>query len=280
MSKNPNSIEISEAELLAMTRDLNEIHQDQSMPAMTEAMAYMNESIKEEAASAEGLKDRLVGRRTFLLGAGAVAAGGVALAACGGGTTTPSSSTTSTGPAESNTALATDLKVTALAVSLENLAVAAYGDAIAAVEKGTYGKSIPPAVPVFATTAMDQHLQHANAWNSMLVGAGKAKVTGLPTIAGGIVTKFQGLKTLTQVLELALMLENVAAQTYQVGSTVVTSMQGIALAASIQPVEMQHAAILYFVLGKYPGIQTASGTVQSFNPVSSALPVSDYTGPL
>lgn len=280
MSKKPDIIQISEAELASMTRDLDQIHKDQSLPAMTESLAFMNESIHEEAAAAEGLKDRRLGRRTFLLSAGAVAVGGVALAACGG--TTGPSATTTTGPPESSSALKTDLAVTALAVSLENLAVAAYGDAIAAVEKGTYGppSSIPPAVPVFATTAMSQHQAHANAWNGILTGAGKAKVTGVPTFAGTIVADFKKLTTIVEVLGLALMLENVAAQTYQVGSTVVTSVPGIQLAASIQPVEMQHAAILYFVLGKYPGIQDSSGTVLSFNPTSSAASVGDYTGPL
>jgi hypothetical protein len=34
---------------------------------------------------------------------------------------------------------------------------------------------------------------------------------------------------------------------------------------------MQHAAILYFVLGQYPGVQTASGAPLAFNPTSTAV---------
>ena len=36
------------------------------------------------------------------------------------------------------------------------------------------------------------------------------------------------------------------------GTSVIKSAAGIKTAASIQPVEFQHAAILSFVLGKYP----------------------------
>jgi hypothetical protein len=48
------------------------------------------------------------------------------------------------------------------------------------------------------------------------------------------------------------------------------STKAIQNSASIMPVEMQHAAILYFVLGKYPGIQDASGNPLAFNPTTMA----------
>ncbi|MGH9131726.1 MAG: ferritin-like domain-containing protein [Acidimicrobiales bacterium] len=280
MSNKPEMIHASDAELMAMTRDLDQINQDVAVPAMAAAFASMDESIHEENATAEGLKGRRLGRRTFLIGAGAVA-GGVALAACGTNGTTPSTTTT-TAQSETASQLSTDLKVTALATSLENLVVAAYGDAITAATAGKYGK-VPAAVPVFATTAKTQHAQHAAAWNNFLVKNGKAKVTGVPTALANQVTSAFTTATnkgdLIAVLKLALSLENVAAQTYQVGTTVVTNVGGIQLAASIQPVEMQHAAILYFVLGMYPGIQTSSGPV-AFNPTDMAASLSAYTGPL
>lgn len=278
-------IAISEAELRDMTRDLDEIDRDQARPAMAEAVAWMTESVHEEAAAEEGLRSRLLGRRTFLLGAGAVA-GGIALAACGSRTSSTSTTTTTApagAPVETASQLATDLKVTALATSLEILAVTAYTDAINAVGAGKYGpvSAIPKAVPVFASTARSQHAAHRSAWNAVLVAAGKPKVTQPTTaLVGPVTTQFKAITNLGGVLKLALALENVAAQTYQVGSTVVTSPQGIALAASIQPVEMQHAAILYFVLGMYPGIQSSGGTVLAFNPVANAAKLSDYTGPL
>ena len=42
------------------------------------------------------------------------------------------------------------------------------------------------------------------------------------------------------------------------------------MAASIQPVELQHAAILNFVLGQYP-------VPNAFSPTSNARPLTDYT---
>jgi Ferritin-like domain len=69
--------------------------------------------------------------------------------------------------------------------------------------------------------------------------------------------------------ELALMVENIAGETYQNGLSVIKSAAGIKTAASIQPVEFQHAAILSFVLGKYP-------VPSAFTGVTSARPPSDY----
>jgi hypothetical protein len=52
--------------------------------------------------------------------------------------------------------------------------------------------------------------------------------------------------------KLALELENGAAATYLAAIGAVKSPAGIKTAATIQPVEMQHAAILQFLLGQYP----------------------------
>jgi ferritin-like protein len=54
------------------------------------------------------------------------------------------------------------------------------------------------------------------------------------------------------VATVALGLENAAAQTYVFATANVSDPGGIATAASIAPVEAMHAAILSFVLGKYP----------------------------
>jgi hypothetical protein len=50
-----------------------------------------------------------------------------------------------------------------------------------------------------------------------------------------------------------------------------------ATSASIQPVEMTHAAILYFVLGKYPGALSSGGTSVVFNPLTLKRPKSDIS---
>lgn len=54
------------------------------------------------------------------------------------------------------------------------------------------------------------------------------------------------------VAKLALGLENTAAQTYTFAAANVSDAGGIMTAATIQPVETMHAAILSFVLGEYP----------------------------
>jgi Ferritin-like domain len=52
--------------------------------------------------------------------------------------------------------------------------------------------------------------------------------------------------------KLALALEDAAAATYLGALTLVSSKGGLQTTASIQPVEMQHAAILNLLLGQYP----------------------------
>jgi hypothetical protein len=263
-----NELGISEAELTVMTRDLEQIHHDLSLPALQASVEEWQEANSEEDAAES---KRHTSRRTFLLGAGAAAVGGLALAACGSSsaapkTTTPkgTSSAAKTGPAS----LTGDLKVAALAASLENLGIFAYNAGIKAATAGKLG-SVPPAVVTFAQTAMSQHAQHAAAWNSVLVAAGKPKVTETdPALTPTVTQTFAQVKDVTGLAELALSIENIAAQTYQAGISELSSAKAVAAAASIHPVEMQHAAILSFVLGKYP-------VPNAFNPTSMARPTSD-----
>lgn len=60
------------------------------------------------------------------------------------------------------------------------------------------------------------------------------------------------MKDIPGLAKLALTLENSAAATYLSGITLLSSKDAIKIAATIQPVEMQHAAFLNFVLGQYP----------------------------
>jgi hypothetical protein len=166
--------------------------------------------------------------------------------------------------------LSGDLAVVALAASLENLAVYAYNAGISAATAGKLG-TVPPAVVSFATTAKAQHTDHAAAWNSILTAAGKRPVTVTePTLTPVVQQKFAQVSDVTGLAQLALLLENTAAQTYQAEASKLHSTRAVATAATIQPVEMQHAAILYFALGQYPGAQDASGAPLAFNPTSLA----------
>jgi hypothetical protein len=236
-----NEIQISEAELAAMTADLDEMHHETFLRARTS-------------------------RRGFLFGTGALAAGAVVLAACGNDDKNSSSATTTGGGK-----LTGDLQIAAMAASLENLAVGTYDAGIKAAQAGKLG-TVPPAVVTFATTAMAQHKDHAAAWNAVLTKNGQRAVTVPdPAVKPSIDAEFAKVKDVPGLVKLALSLENVAAATYLNGISVITNKQALETAASIQPVEMQHAAILNFVLGNYP-------VPDDFAQTEGARPPSDYTG--
>ena len=247
-------IQISEAELAALTRDLDELHNDVSIPAMrAEVDAFL------EATA--------VSRRRFLFGTGAVALSGLALAACGGGGKKSSTSkTTAAGAA----ALAGDLQIAATAASLEILAVQTYQAGLAAAQQGKLGPNVPPTLATFSQTVTSHHQQHAAAWNSILTRAGKPAVTVPdPKVKPQIDQQLAQVKDVPGLATLSLDLENVAAATYLSSIDVIQDSKTIAIAASIQPVEMQHAAILRFVLGQYP-------VPDGFAKKDGARPPSDY----
>jgi len=252
---------ISERELTVMTSDLDQLHHDVGMPAMHRAIDEWNEKTRSS-------------RRGFLIGAGALA-GGALLAACSSGssssTTTTTASASNMASSSQSTGLTGDLAVAGLAASLENLAVAAYGDVLTAAGQNKLG-TVPPAVATFVTTVKGQHAQHAQAWNSAIVAAGHKAVTEPdPVLTPVITADFAKVTDVTGAAQLALMLENVAAQTYQTAVSAVQADSSIKVAASIQPVEMQHAAVLYFVTGQYP-------VPNAFNPTADARPLTDFTG--
>ncbi len=252
------NLHISEAELLAMTRDLDEMHHA-TLPQMHDAVAEWAETHAEPVTPVRSGPSR----RAFLLGGGA-ALGGLVLAACSSSKSSSSTSSTSSVPSGSGTGaagLTGDLAVVGLAASLENLAVGTYQAGINAATAGSLGK-VPPAVVTFAQTAQSQHRDHAAAWNAILTSAGKPAVTGVNmTVKAGVVDPaFAQVKDVAGLAKLALELENVAAATYLNGIGIITDSGGIKTAASIQPVEMQHAAILNFVLGQYPVPDTFAKT--------------------
>lgn len=256
-ARDVNEIAISEAELTSMTRDLDEMHQD-SMHQVGQNMAMVADKIA-------SVTRNVANRRTFLLG-GAAVVGTATLAACGssssGGSTPPTTAKGSSGASP----YTGDLKVVALAAALENLAVAGYGLVLKSAGKGKYGK-VPPAIAQFATTVQSQHADHAKAWNAVLTGANLPPVNDTPlTIAGDAVSALKGAKTLGAVATVALGLENAAAQTYVFATANVTDPGGIATAASIAPVEAMHAAILSFVIGKYPVPDTDIGISMAVQP--------------
>jgi hypothetical protein len=272
---------LSEAELRAMTADLDALHHDFTLPALKSSLDEWTEDIhaRPDDPGDEPATPDFLNRRRFLTRAGVVAggvAGAAMLAACG-----TSSSSSSAKPAASSSASAAamsggegqkltgDLLVVAMAASLENSGIATYTAALKAATAGKLG-SVPPAVVTFVQTAMAQHEDHQKAWNAVLSSAGKKSVTAVDPVLQPIInTAFAKVTNVTGLAELALMVEDIAGETYQNGLSVISSSAGIKTAASIQPVEFQHAAILSFVLGKYP-------VPNAFTGVSSARPVTDY----
>jgi hypothetical protein len=254
-------LQVSEAELASMTKDLDEAHRE-TIPTMYSKAGEFAEQIAEQQGT-----PRSVARRRFLLGAGAAGAA-LALAACGSGTSTGSASPpiSTSSSAASGSKYTGDFKVVALAVALENQAIAAYTATLAAASAGKLG-AVPPAVGTFAKTAMAQHADHAKAWNAVLSSAGKPAISGVPLSGQPAVMQALGsVKTVGDVAKLALQLENQAAQTYLFAEFTVASPGGISTAASIAPVEAMHAAVLQFVLGQYPVPDNFLATDMAANP--------------
>jgi hypothetical protein len=250
---------ISERELSQMTRELDELHEStfpQVRKALGELTANLGQVVRQPST-----------RRSFFLGAaGAVALGTVA-AACSSGSTPPAGQSSPAAPPPPPKETYTgDLKVVALATALENLAVTAYGGALKKAGAGELG-TVPPAVATFIQTAMKQHADHAQAWNAVLSKAGKPPITDAPlSITQEQVAMLTAAKSVPDVAKLALNLENVAAQTYTFATANVTDPGGIMTAATIQPVETMHAAILNFVLGQYPIPDTFIGVSNALKP--------------
>jgi hypothetical protein len=275
---------LSEAELRAMTSDLDAMHHDVALPALKSSLAEWAEDIRAQAPGDGHNEQPFLARRGFLTRAGAVAGGaaGVALlAACSSSSSSSTAAGSSSSPTAGGTATAVaagggegqnltgDLRVVAMAASLEQTGIATYMAGIKAATAGKLG-TVPPAVVTFATTAMSQHQDHQKAWNAVLTAAGKQPVTAVdPAIQPTVNAAFAKVKNITGLAQLALMVENIAGETYQNGLSVIKSTAGIKTAASIEPVEFQHAAILSYILGKYP-------VPSAFTGVSSARPPTDY----
>lgn len=271
-NRKQESLAISEAELTQMTRDLDDAHHE-SLPSMRESLSEWSESNDDIRSGITHLVSTPSSRRAFLLGSGAVL-GGFALVGSGVGSGLAAAATgRSTGVpvAKSAQKLSGDLAVVALAASLENLAVGTYQAAIDAVTQGKL-TGVPAAVVTFAQTAQSQHKDHAAAWNGVLTGAGKKAITGVDlTVKKSVDKAFAKVTDVPGLAALALDLENVAAATYIAAIDVVKSPAGIKTAASIQPVELQHAAILNFLLGQYP-------VPDAFAKSTGARPTSDKIG--
>ncbi|MGH9164146.1 MAG: ferritin-like domain-containing protein, partial [Acidimicrobiales bacterium] len=181
---------------------------------------------------------------------GALAGLALVTAACGSDDN--KDSTTDTTAAGKDKDASGDLAVAKLAASLEALAVDTYTKALSAATSGALG-AVPPAVATFVTTAKGQHEEHLAAWNKVIKGAGEPEVTEPnATLAPVVAQKLGAAKTIGDAAVLALLLEQIAAQTYLSAIPTLKSKDAVKQAAQIQIVDQQHQAVLLFALGKYP----------------------------
>lgn len=255
MSK--DEMQISEAQLRAMTADMNEMH-NATFPAMyAELSEYGSTMRTTRRAQAKMRRAELARtRRRFVLGSSGLVLGSALLAACGGDDdeATPAADSPATTPQGSDGGSGgADVSALRVNASLENLAVFAYGAALDAAPSGKFGKSVPDAVAEFATNAKKQHQEHADAFNAALTGAGGTAYTQPnPALAGPVTEMFEAVDSVPKLAMLALTLENTAAATYVKQMGELTSPAALSAVATIAPVERQHAAILSFILGDYP----------------------------
>ena len=195
-------------------------------------------------------------------------------------------------------ASATDVQILQTAASIENLAVNTYKTALTLPYIG--GSSANPVVKAFATTTMGQHAEHAQAFNSAVTAlGGKAqnnpdpKYVPVVNNAVSAITKDSPSAGALAVVNLAMTLENVAAETYVANCSMLTDTNAKKITASIMGVEAQHVAVLSAVkallsagapqlitlsptvVAQLPAAAGSIGFPNSFYPTSSASPASE-----
>jgi hypothetical protein len=144
------------------------------------------------------------------------------------------------------------------------LAAAAYGSALEAATSGALG-AVPPAVETFMTTAVEHHQAHLRAWNDVLFAGGEEEVTEAPAdLQESVDEELADVRDVEGAARLALRLEEIAAATYLDAIPQLVDTAAISLAATIQPIDMQHAAVLRFVLGEYPVPETFASTEEAY----------------
>lgn len=216
--------------------------------------------MKDDMTNTPTLMHRRWSRRGFLA-AGAFAGAGVALA---------SEATYSF--AQQPAGAAGDLAIARVAASLEVLAVSAYQATLTAAGENKLG-AVPPAVATYVQTALGNHQFALQQWNAVITGAGMSAVNAPPADLNATVQAAFGRVTdVKGAAELALLLEQTAADTYFMAIPKLTIPAAIDLAGNLQIIDQKHAAILLFVLGRYPVPETFMSGAKAYSPPAAAAP--------
>ena len=139
-----------------------------------------------------------------------------------------------------------DVQILQTAASLENLAVATYDVALTLDFIG--GASAIPTVKSFVMMTKDQHAAHAEAFNAAAKQLGGEEQNDPDPVLLDVVN--QAKPTLTgpgPVVDLAITLEDTAAQTYVANTGALADKNARNVTASIMGVEAQHVAVLLAV---------------------------------
>lgn len=233
-------MEISERQLRLLAHDVDEQHRD--------GMATMKSDIAELHAETRAF--RAEDRRSFLRKAG-IGAGALTI-----GTSVLTFRSLIPAAAQEEEEL-TDGDIAAFAESVELAAVEAYKAAAGS------GK-LQPAVVEIGTMFAGHHQEHAGAFAGASGGAATGKPN--PKLLATVGDQLKGAADQAAILKIAYDLEEAAAATYLFGLGALKSEAALQLAASILPVESQHAVVLGTALGKpasdyLPSFQTSDKAV-------------------
>jgi hypothetical protein len=140
-----------------------------------------------------------------------------------------------------------DVMMLQTAASIENLAVAVYTKA--ASLPPTVSGAVIPTVKAFVTMTIQQHTEHAKAFNAAATQLGGMAQTRIDQpVYDTVVTPALGrIKGPADVVALAQTLEDAAAQTYVKFGGAVDDKNALSAFATIAPVEAQHSAVLLAV---------------------------------
>ncbi len=193
------------------------------------------------------------------------------------------------GATRATAASSSDIQALQTAASLENLAVSVYTTAAGL----PFIKDGNKTVSAFIAKTTTQHQAHAQAFNAAATQAGgKAQMDPDPKYAAIVKQMLPSIKTPADVVNLALTLEDTAAQTYTAYVSKVTDVQLRKLFGSVAPVEAQHRSILLAVQALLAGnmadliaiptdpakLPAAAGSVgfpDAFYPTKNASPISE-----
>jgi rubrerythrin len=156
-------------------------------------------------------------------------------------------------PAVADRAL--DVQMLQTSAAVENLAVEVYDAALELAVVG--GDRAEPLVRDLFTRTRDQHAEHAKAFNDAVTKlGGRTQSNPDPVLAETVSRARSRLSDAAKVVELGIVLEEAAAQTYQSYAAALSDPSAKVVTAAIMGVEAQHLAVLRAVQALLAGGET------------------------